>query len=46
MHYSVVNNEISHVGDWHDQNRGLEVFDPQTLMLENNTDIETLGKTI
>ena len=43
MHYSAVNHEISHVGDWHDEGKGLEVFDNHTLSKENNTDIETLG---
>ena len=43
MHYSAVNHEISHVGDWHDEGKGLDVFDNHTLSKENNTDIETLG---
>ena len=42
MHYSSVNHEVSHVGNWHDAGRGLEVFDAHTLTKENNTEIETL----
>ena len=42
LHYSAANKDVLHVGDWHDQGKGLEVFDPKTLVTENNTEIETL----
>ena len=42
LHYSAANKDVLHVGDWHDEGQGLEVFDPKTLVTENNTEIETL----
>jgi hypothetical protein len=43
MHYSASERTIKHVGDWDNQGNGLDVFDHETLKVDNDTQIlETL----